>query len=198
MTRPISSNFPFVFVVAVALSGFSAREGLAAGKTCVTCAVNRICLEWSQGDPPLEDVNFSVDCTNPAAPDIELLTGDPEWRIDSRDPEIFEPLSIGTLTIDPTSPAEIFDVTIASDTGGVGAKNIVSIALVAAPPWVGHSSVAGWISQDIERLWVQQDHAGRGGEVDFRIGGGCHRPDSDHTRSSQPDHRRGAEGERHD
>ena len=52
MTRPIPSNLPFVFVVAVALSGFSVRQSLAGGETCVMCVCTRICLEWSQiGDP---------------------------------------------------------------------------------------------------------------------------------------------------
>ena len=63
MTRPISSNLLFVFVVGVALSGFSARQSLAAGKECVTCTTNRICLEWSQQDPPQEGTDFGVDCT---------------------------------------------------------------------------------------------------------------------------------------
>ena len=105
MTRRITSNLPFVLVVAVAFAGSSARESLAGGETCVTCGATRICLEWSQGDPPLEDVNFAVDCTVPATPDIELITGDLEWRIDSWDTEIFEPGHLGTLTIDPSSGA---------------------------------------------------------------------------------------------
>ena len=48
MTRPIPSNLPFVFVVAVALSGFSVRQSLAGGETCVMCVCTRICLEWRQ------------------------------------------------------------------------------------------------------------------------------------------------------
>ncbi|TWT45565.1 hypothetical protein RAS1_19930 [Phycisphaerae bacterium RAS1] len=175
MTTQFKNSLCLLRILALGCAISHSRACWAGGSACVPGASARVCVAWDQGPDPVPNQDFTVSFADASNPAIELRTG-ANWIISSEQlvngQPTDEPANIGSLTIDPSSSAEIFSVTIARD-GGPGAANVGTITLDAAS-WAGHSSIAqgSHITGDLTGpLTLKSDANGDGGELTLTIDG---------------------------
>lgn len=86
-----------------------------------------VCVGWQAPLEPVPALNFNIDYqANPAAPDVELITG-AQWRVYARDAsDPSQPGDMGAITA--TQPQD-YVVSFARPDGSPGAKNVESVYL---------------------------------------------------------------------
>jgi len=77
-----------------------------------------ICVDWDKTGQPTLDVNFDVQFTDLANPDVTLATG-AAWNVRSKD-NAGNPANIGDIKIDATVVTDSFDLAITDNSGGFG------------------------------------------------------------------------------
>lgn len=98
--------------------------------TVVRAATPVIQVQWDQGGTPVHLQDYIVDTSGtgtPDFPDVKLLTGRSDWRVWSTDTD--NPEGIGDIGVISSPHAANYMVTIASQSGGYGARNVKGIML---------------------------------------------------------------------
>ncbi len=127
-----------------------------------------VCVNKSGADP-VEGSDFRFDFTDPDNPDVEFLTGDPDWvvwsQVSSTDTT---PAKLGALTLDPTVSTDDFVIEIRNGSDA-GAAAVSSLSLVKRN-WTGFSSIyRSIIDGDLNGNLVLQEESGVGGQCELTI-----------------------------
>ena len=172
MPHQMTMNTMHKALLGIVFLGVAHQACLAAGKTCVQdpSAITEICMEWDLPTNPLEDTHFLLDFTDPANPDIKLITGNLGWAITSVNLLTGGRGIVGAVSLDPAQPTDNFAVAFTSGPGG-GVLNAGSIDLTAAS-WTGESNVTGTLGGDlVGDLTVVEAPGGSGGSLSLVIAG---------------------------
>ncbi|MCZ6652852.1 MAG: hypothetical protein O7D91_07480 [Planctomycetota bacterium] len=122
-TNQISANaVPYVIVVFLLVTLLASRS---YAETCVGTSL-RICVDFISAGNPVFPNDFNVVGDN-----LILKIGAEDWRVWSQvSASDTTPADFGSITLNPTVPADNFEVEIKNGTtGGAGAANVGSIVL---------------------------------------------------------------------
>ena len=135
------SDISVISAIVALMLGFTASPVQATSFTCVNNGTVKVCAEWSDPVAPVDGTNFRVTFNGPAGADLELLTGDPEWRLWTTLVSSGAVTDFGAITLNPTVNTDNFTVRIWGN-NEAGAANVGSIVLDDAG-FTGYSSLAG-------------------------------------------------------
>lgn len=133
-----------------------------------------ICVD-KDGVPAVHGQDFVRDFTDPANPDITLITGNLDWQVWSQNAFNFPTAAnLGGVKIDPSLDSDNFVVTICNPEGFPGARGFGGAVLIDTDPqstWTGYSSLPQVVvSNDLTGDITVRESGGNGGALDLEVG----------------------------